>query len=80
MKYAWVLCARCKRKVERLNAAERANRARSSLGRRRLPIDPRVLAAVRRGELTLASAAAALGVSKVTLTRRLKEASQRARE
>lgn len=75
-KYAYALCEACRKKIARFNRAEAARRKKLNLpmgGRPRKKIDGDVLARVRAGTLTLEEAAATVGMSTVTLRRRLRE-------
>jgi response regulator of citrate/malate metabolism len=74
-KYAYALCEACRKKIARFNRAEAERRRKLKLptGRPRKTVDQDVLARVRAGTLTLKDAAAKVGMSTVTLRRRLRE-------
>lgn len=76
MKYAYKLCDHCKEMIRRFNRAEAKRRRKQGLplgGRPRKRLDAKVIERLRTGTLTLEQAAKKLGVSSITVRRRLHE-------
>lgn len=76
MKYAYKLCEQCKEMVRRFNRAEAKRRRKLGLpngGRPRKQLNMKVIEQLRIGALTIEQAAKKLGVSSITVRRRLHE-------
>lgn len=76
MKYAYKLCEQCKEMVRRATRAESKRRRKLGLpngGRPRKQLNMKVIEQLRIGALTIEQAAKKLGVSSITVRRRLHE-------